>query len=105
MANRRRRNAAGADDIAQAIHRMVNAMQPIAAPPRAIVAPARLVSMEDFMKHRSAKFSGKATLDEEDAWMQECEKICQVLECMNEQKLSFVTFLLVANTKYWWQGM
>ena len=81
MANRRRRNTAGADDIAQAIHRMVDAMQPIAAPPRAVVAPTRQVSMEDFMKHRSAKFYGKATPDEADAWMRECEKICRVLGC------------------------
>jgi len=63
MANRRRRNTAGADDIAQAIHRMVDAMQPIAVPPRAVVAPTRPVAMEDFMKHRPAKFSGKATPD------------------------------------------
>jgi len=31
MANRRKRNNAGADDIAQAIHRMMDAMQPIVA--------------------------------------------------------------------------
>jgi len=83
MANRWRRNTVGADDIAQAIHHMMDAMQPIAAPPRAIVPPIRPVSMEDFMKHRPAKFSGKATTDEADAWMRECEKICKVLECMN----------------------
>jgi len=76
-------NDAGADEIAQAIHRMVVAMQPIAAPPRAIVAPTRPISMEDFMKHRPAKFSSKATLDEADAWLRKCEKICRVLECTN----------------------
>ncbi|XP_027905803.1 uncharacterized protein LOC114165359 [Vigna unguiculata] len=105
MANRRRRNTAGADDIAQAIHRMVDAMQPIAAPPRAVVAPTRPIAMEDFMKHRPAKFSGKATPDEADAWMRECEKICRVLGCTDEQRLLFVTFLLVADAEYWWQGM
>jgi len=105
MANRRRRNTAGADDIAQAIHHMVDAMQPITAPPRAVVAPTRPVSMKDFMKHRSAKFSGKATLDEADAWMRECEKICGVLECTDAQRLLFITFLLVADAEYWWQGM
>jgi len=105
MANRRRRNTAGADDIAQAIHRMVDAMQPIAAPSRAVVAPTRPVSMEDFMKHWPTKFSGKVTLDEADAWIRECEKICRVLECTDEQKLLFVTFLLVADAEYWWQGM
>ncbi|XP_027927702.1 uncharacterized protein LOC114184591 [Vigna unguiculata] len=105
MANRRRWNTAGADDIAQAIHRMVDAMQPIAAPPKAVVAPTRPVSMEDFMKHRPAKFSSKATPDEVDAWMRECEKICRVLGCTDEQRLLFVTFLLVADVEYWWQGM
>ena len=105
MAYRRRKNVVGADDIVQAIHRMVDAMQPIAAPPRAIVAPTRPVSMEDFMKHQPAKFSSKATPDEADAWIRECEKICRVLECTDEQKLSFVTFLPVADVEYWWQGM
>jgi len=105
MANRRRRNTTGADNIAQAIHRMVDAMQPIAAPPRVVVAPTRPVSMEDFMEHRPAKFSGKATPDEADAWMRECEKICRVLGCTDEQRLLFVTFLLVADEEYWWQGM
>jgi len=35
MANRRRRSDTGADEIAQAIHQMVDAMQPVAAQPRA----------------------------------------------------------------------
>jgi len=83
----------------------MDAMQPIAAPPRAVVAPTRLVTMEDFMKHRPTKFFGKATLDEADAWMRECEKISRVLECADAQRLLFVTFLLVADAEYWWQGM
>jgi len=104
MANRRRRNTAGADDIAQAIHRMMDAMQLIAVPPKAIVAPTRPVSVEDFMKHQPAKFSGKATLDEADSWMRECEKICRVLECTDAQKLLFITFLLVVDAEYWGRG-
>ena len=28
-----------------------------------------------------------------------------MLECTDEQKLSFVTFLLVVDAEYWWQGM
>jgi len=67
MTNRRRKNTIGANDIAQVIHRMVDAMQPTVAPPRVIVAPTRPISMEDFMKHRPAKFYGKATHDEANA--------------------------------------
>ena len=61
MANMRRRNTAGADEIANAIHRMVDAMQPVAAPPGAMIPPVRPVTMEDFMRHKPAKFTGKAT--------------------------------------------
>jgi len=105
VANRRKRNNTGADEIAHAIHRMVDVMQPIAAQPRAVVAPTRPVTMEDFMRHKPSKFTGKSTPDEAVAWLRECEKICRVIECTDAQKLSFVTFLLVADAEYWWVGM
>jgi len=105
MANRRRRNTAEADEIAQAIHRMVDAMQPIAAQPRAVVAPTLPVSMEDFIRHKLSKFVGKSSPDEADAWLKECEKICRVIDCTDAQRLSFVSFLLVADAEYWWTGM
>jgi len=47
---KRRRNNARADEIAHAIHWMVDVMQPIATPPKAMVAPTRPVTMEDFMR-------------------------------------------------------
>jgi len=71
-------------------------MQPIAVRPKAVVAPTRLVTMEDFMKHRPTKFSSKATLDEADAWMRECEKICEVLECQMLRGYCLAPF-------FWWQ--
>jgi len=105
MTNRRRRNTAGADKIANAIHRMVDAMQPVAAPPRAMIPLVRPVTMEDFMRHKPAKFTGKATADEADAWLRECEKIFRVIECSEVQKLNFATFLLVSEAEYWWMSM
>jgi len=105
MANRRRRNNAGADEIVNAIHRMVDVMQPVAALPRAMIPPIRPVTMEDFMPHKSAKFTGKATSDEADAWLRECEKIFRVIEWTEAQKLTFATFLLVTEAEYWWMGM
>ena len=48
-ANRRRRNGNDANDIAKAIHWMVDAMQPpVAAQPRALIAPVRVPTVEDF---------------------------------------------------------
>ena len=76
LANRRRRDNTGADEIAHAIHRMVDAMQPNAAQSKARVALTRVVTMEDFMRHMPTKFTGKTTPDEADAWLRECEKIC-----------------------------
>jgi len=105
MANRRRRNTVGADEIANAIHRMVDSMQPVATQPRAMIPPVKPVTMEDFMRHKPAKFTGKATPDEADAWLRECEKIFRVIECTKAQKLTFATFLLVIEAEYWWMGM
>jgi len=86
MANGRCRNIVGADEITNATHKMVDAMQPMAAQPRAMIPPVRPVTMEDFMCHKPAKFTGKATPDEADAWLRECEKIFRVIECTEAQK-------------------
>ena len=105
MANRRCRNTAGVEEIANAIHRMVDAMQPVAGQPWAMIPSVRLVTMEDFFCHKPAKFTGKGTPDEVDAWLRECEKIFRVIECTEAQKLTFATFLLVTEAEYWWMGM
>jgi len=57
------------------------------------------------MRHKPAKFTCKATPDEADAWLCECEKIFGVIECSEAQKLTFATFLLVTEAEYWWMGM
>jgi len=80
-------------------------MQPIAAQLRAVVASVHLMTMEDFMRHRPTKFSAKAILAEADAWLRECEKIYGVIKCTEAHKLSFITFLLVADVEYWWVEM
>ena len=52
-ANRSRTNRNGADDIAKAIRRMVDAMQPlVAAQPRAVIAPVRVPTVKDFLRHK-----------------------------------------------------
>jgi len=61
--------------------------------------------MEYFMRNKPTKFTGKATSDKADAWLRECEKICRAIGCTDRQKLTFVTFLLVADTELQWAGM
>jgi len=105
-ANRRRRSGNGADDIAEAIPRMVDAMQPpVATQPRMAIAPVRVPTVEDFLRHKPAEFTGKACPDEADAWLRKYEKIFKVMNCADEQKLMFATYLLNDDAQYWWAGM
>jgi len=104
--HRRRRNANGADEIAEAIHRMVDAIQnPIPAQSRVAIALVRVLTVEDFMRHKPAEFTGGATPDEVDAWLCMCEKIFTVMNCADEQKLAFAVYLLNNDAKYRWAGM
>ncbi|XP_027927744.1 uncharacterized protein LOC114184626 [Vigna unguiculata] len=103
---RRRRNANGADEIAEAIHRMVDAMQnPIPAQLRVAIAPVRVLTVEDFLRHKPVEFTGGATPDEADAWLRECEKIFGVMNCADEQKLAFAVYLLNNDAEYWWASI
>jgi len=105
VANRRRR-ISGSNDIVEAIHRMVDAMQPpVAAQPRMAIAPIRVPTVEDFLRHKPTEFTGKASPDEADACLRKCEKIFRVMYCEDEQKLLFATYLLNEDAEYWWTGM
>ena len=57
------------------------------------------------MRHKPAEFTGKVSPDEADAWLRKCEKIFRVMNCEDEQKLLFVTYLLNEDAEYWWTGM
>jgi len=64
-ANSRRRNGNDSDDIAKAIHKMV---------PRVVIVPIRAPIVEEFLRHKPTKFTGKASPNEVDAWLRKCEK-------------------------------
>jgi len=105
-ANRRRRSGNGVDDIVEAIHRMVDAMQPpVAAHPRTTIVPIRVPTVEDFLCHKPTEFTGKSSPDEADAWLRKCEKIFKVMNCEDEPKLLCATYLLNEDAEYWWAGM
>ena len=65
------------------------------------IAPVRVLTVEDFLRHKQAEFSGKVSLDEADAWLCKCEKIFKVMNCTDEQKLLFAFYLLNDDTGYW----
>jgi len=104
--NRRRRNGNEVDDTAEDIHRMVDAMQPpIAVQPRTTIVPVRVPTVENFLHHKPAEFTSKASPDEPDAWLRKCEKIFKVMNCADEHKLLFATYLLNDDAEYWWAEM
>jgi len=106
LAANRRRGSSGADDIAEAIHWMVDAMQPpVAAQPRTAIAPIRVPTVENFSSHKPVEFTSKASPDVADAWLCKCEKIFKVMNCPDEPKLVFATYLLNDDAEYWWRGM
>jgi len=69
------------------------------------IAPIRVPIVEDFLRHKPAEFTGKASPDEVDAWLHKCEKIFKVMNCEDEQKLLFATYMLNEDAEYWWVGM
>ena len=85
---------------------MVDAMQPpVAVQPRTTIAPIRVPTVEDFLRHKPAEFTGKASPDEVDAWLRKCEKIFKVMNYEDEQKLLFTSYLLNEDVEYWWTDM
>jgi len=57
---------------------------PVATQPRAAIAPVRVPTVEDFLRHKPAEFTGKASPDEAEAWLRTCEKIFTVMSCADE---------------------
>jgi len=61
--------------------------------------------VKDFLHHKPAEFTGKASLDEAEACLRKCEKIFTMMSCADEQKLLFATYFLNDDAEYWWAGM
>jgi len=63
MAANKRRRSSGADDIAEAIHQMMDVMQPpVVAQPRTAIAPIRVPTVEDFLRHQPRSLLAKPLL-------------------------------------------
>lgn len=62
-------------------------------------------SMNDYLRHNPSKFNGRETPDEADDWICNNEKIFEVIDSSEEQKLVFSTFMLAGEAEYWWRGM
>ena len=52
-------------------------------------------SFETFMKQNPPSFDGKPDPTEVENWFLQMEKLLEVLDCINSQKVRFVTFKLI----------
>jgi len=62
-------------------------------------------SLEDFLKHRPAKFDGKTSPDQADQWMKDMERIFDAKRCPDESRLAFVVYMLTGEAEHWWASM
>lgn len=67
-------------------------------------ALAQARGLTDFRRHDPPRFSGETDPEKADLWVQEIEKIFEVLRTPEESKVGFATYLLLGEADYWWRG-
>jgi hypothetical protein len=61
---------------------------------------ATTTGLADFRGHNPPRYEGDHDPDKVDLWLQEIEKIFEVLHCTGETKLEYASFLLTGEDKY-----
>ncbi|XP_047168298.1 uncharacterized protein LOC124837060 [Vigna umbellata] len=59
-------------------------------------------SLESFLQHHPAKFSGKFLPDEADQWLRDMERIYNAKRCPDDNRLAFTEYLLTGEASHWW---
>ena len=59
----------------------------------------------EFWKPNPPTFRGAFDPDKAKEWIKVMEKVFLVLACTNYQKEAFATYMLEANTEFWWNGV
>ncbi|XP_017413132.1 uncharacterized protein LOC108324707 [Vigna angularis] len=62
-------------------------------------------SLESFLQHHPAKFSGKGLPDEADQWLRDMERIYNAKRCPDDSRLAFTEYLLTGEASHWWTSM
>ncbi|XP_052724041.1 uncharacterized protein LOC128193892 [Vigna angularis] len=62
-------------------------------------------SLESFLQHHPAKFSGKCLPDEADQWLRDMERIYNAKRCPDESRLAFTEYLLTGEASHWWTSV
>jgi hypothetical protein len=67
-------------------------------------AAAAARELRDFNQQNPSKFNGEHDPDKADLWLEEMEKIFEMLHCTDAKKVEYATFLLRAEADSWWRG-
>ncbi|XP_052728517.1 uncharacterized protein LOC108327384 [Vigna angularis] len=62
-------------------------------------------SLESFLQHRPAKFSGTCLPDEADQWLRDMERIYNAKMYPDENRLAFTEYLLTGEASHWWASV
>ncbi|XP_052734044.1 uncharacterized protein LOC128196602 [Vigna angularis] len=62
-------------------------------------------SLESFLQHRPAKFSGTCLPDEADQRLRDMERIYNAKMCPDENRLAFTEYLLTGEASHWWASV
>ncbi|KAF3787666.1 hypothetical protein EJ110_NYTH22551 [Nymphaea thermarum] len=79
-----------------------------ASPTRDTTAPpkekATTVSFHHFMSMQPPVFTGDGSLDKAEEWIEEIERIFEVLEVPGGNKVNFGSYMLKGDAKRWWKS-
>ncbi|XP_058784341.1 uncharacterized protein LOC131659123 [Vicia villosa] len=60
--------------------------------------------LTEFRRHDPPKFQGDVTPEKADLWLQEIEKIFEVINCPPGARVLYATYLLLGDAEYWWRS-
>jgi len=60
--------------------------------------------LADFRRHNPPQFHGDVDPEKADLWLQEVEKILNVINCPEDSMVKYVTYLLLGDAEYWWKN-
>ncbi|XP_052736657.1 uncharacterized protein LOC128197864 [Vigna angularis] len=94
-----------AEDTQKFLMEMMANGRPSPGASSSVTVPVQEWSLESFLQHHPAKFSGKCNSDEADHWFQDMERIYEAKGCPDEKKLAYTQYLLTGEAGHWWNSV
>ena len=62
-------------------------------------------ALKQFQKMKPPVFKGEVDPLQAEAWLLQIEKILDVMNCTDEQRVSFSSFMFQKEAEYWWRAV